>query len=930
MRPLRGGFSVAGVGHHLTPPIETLEARRLLVAQPAGPVGGVIDVDTEWLDTTAIYTQVDDLSIVNGATLIIGPGVTLRSDSTGHAFVVDGGSLSADDADLDAFFTFKNTANIDIRASLLTGSLDIRGGKTFPDGTPNPATFAMAGNELDLPLIRLHPERVPDVVRPNTLIGLDEVKLYPETIHVDTAFPALPGPATYDVAYDFVYVDSGTLTFEPGVNAVRSISPGDLFFSIGSNATFLADEVLIDGRIWIQPGTTGHLLNSEIRREMLLQQSDPAAFVIAGTTFQSRPRVNANYVTDLANHNTLSTPSLLIDSGTIRQDVTWPRLGTGQSTYAFYGTVSVTNGATLSIAPGNYLVEARHTASLQIGTPQTPGQIEARQVTFDASLVLNERGGGVLLNNAFNKQATFKTAPDVALTIEANSFQIAPSVSPEAPARLLGTDQGNSLPGIGVLSGVIDQSVTWPRFDTFDTYWVGGHISVLGEAKLTIEPGIIVEDGRDYRIYIGTNNFDYLTETNGAIVADGVDFRLDVHLHPNASGSITNSTFGKTIYLELDGDDLFTFDANTIGSKAVVSPGSAQHLPGNVFTSDEPIYLDRDTFNRPVTDTVTLPALPDGRAYEFVSGMPVYSGGHVIVEDGVVVKNDSFFIAYGGQITATGVTFIDTFVNLVDGGFGSITDSRFVGFPSNLSIAFAASAPGDFTFTGNFLEVAGVDLGGDPADTFDLRGNNWNTVNLNEIERRIRHYIDDRSRPLALFDPPAARTPTSGPGLTRSELRRTPDAVVNFDFANLDPASVEASDLVARNLSSNRTLSTGDFELTIVPDGAGHRLSFAYVGDGLLPIGWYRFTIPAGSVTGAAGNPLLSDATFTARFLPGDANLDGKVDLADFVILRGNFSTANRLFYEADFNGDGRVDLEDFVLLRNHFGIDLGNQPPAS
>ena len=53
--------------------------------------------------------------------------------------------------------------------------------------------------------------------------------------------------------------------------------------------------------------------------------------------------------------------------------------------------------------------------------------------------------------------------------------------------------------------------------------------------------------------------------------------------------------------------------------------------------------------------------------------------------------------------------------------------------------------------------------------------------------------------------------------------------------------------------------------------------------------------------------------------LQGDANLDGTVDLSDFVILRNNFGSGS-LFSQGDFNGDGQVDLADFVILRNNFG----------
>jgi hypothetical protein len=54
--------------------------------------------------------------------------------------------------------------------------------------------------------------------------------------------------------------------------------------------------------------------------------------------------------------------------------------------------------------------------------------------------------------------------------------------------------------------------------------------------------------------------------------------------------------------------------------------------------------------------------------------------------------------------------------------------------------------------------------------------------------------------------------------------------------------------------------------------------------------------------------------------LPGDATLDGVVDLADFNVLRNNFGSDFQYFTTGDFDGDGLVNLADFNLLRNHFG----------
>ena len=54
----------------------------------------------------------------------------------------------------------------------------------------------------------------------------------------------------------------------------------------------------------------------------------------------------------------------------------------------------------------------------------------------------------------------------------------------------------------------------------------------------------------------------------------------------------------------------------------------------------------------------------------------------------------------------------------------------------------------------------------------------------------------------------------------------------------------------------------------------------------------------------------------------GDADMDGDVDLDDFVILKSNFGmTVGATRAMGDFDGDGGVSLDDFVILKNHFGV---------
>lgn len=53
---------------------------------------------------------------------------------------------------------------------------------------------------------------------------------------------------------------------------------------------------------------------------------------------------------------------------------------------------------------------------------------------------------------------------------------------------------------------------------------------------------------------------------------------------------------------------------------------------------------------------------------------------------------------------------------------------------------------------------------------------------------------------------------------------------------------------------------------------------------------------------------------------PGDANLDGIVSFADFLILSSNFGKTDAAFADGDFDGNGVIEFIDFLILSNNFG----------
>ena len=66
-----------------------------------------------------------------------------------------------------------------------------------------------------------------------------------------------------------------------------------------------------------------------------------------------------------------------------------------------------------------------------------------------------------------------------------------------------------------------------------------------------------------------------------------------------------------------------------------------------------------------------------------------------------------------------------------------------------------------------------------------------------------------------------------------------------------------------------------------------------------------------------AGSPKF-DSVVSTLVPAGDANLDGKVDFADFQSLAANYGLSGKFWRQGDFNQDGRVDSSDLNVLVGH------------
>jgi ELWxxDGT repeat protein len=154
------------------------------------------------------------------------------------------------------------------------------------------------------------------------------------------------------------------------------------------------------------------------------------------------------------------------------------------------------------------------------------------------------------------------------------------------------------------------------------------------------------------------------------------------------------------------------------------------------------------------------------------------------------------------------------------------------------------------------------------------------------------------------------------------DVARGPSLTLTFseDVA----ATMSATDLVIRDLATGQVVPADRVALTY---NAGTTAVFSFAG---LPDGNFRATLPAGSVSDVAGNPLAADVMLDFFSLAGDANRDRTVDFNDLVKLAQNYNTTGKTWADGDFTGDGSVDFNDLVILAQRYNTSLPAPGPTA
>jgi hypothetical protein len=146
-----------------------------------------------------------------------------------------------------------------------------------------------------------------------------------------------------------------------------------------------------------------------------------------------------------------------------------------------------------------------------------------------------------------------------------------------------------------------------------------------------------------------------------------------------------------------------------------------------------------------------------------------------------------------------------------------------------------------------------------------------------------------------------------------NHLYQTSSNKLSFAFSEDVSASLAAADLSVQTVPPGASVSVTGFSYDTSTNVATFTLNTS------LADGNYRATLPAGSVTDAAGNPLASDVSLDFFLLGGDANHDARVDVRDLYALATNWQGSGKIFSQGDFNYDGKVDVVDLTILARNW-----------
>lgn len=696
-------------------------------------IGGDISVNTNWTTSGDEYVLVSPISVINGATLTIGNGVTVRPQNAGNTlsignFLNSPGRIQANTGSMiSADVILRGTSDGTMQGALVTGSLDYHRG----------SGVNLVNNSLRGP-VTIDPQRVPVLAGQTFPIG-STIAIYPNSIvNGDTTWTKFPNVVGYQVLFaassQVAVTSNATLTIDSGleVELGQTLAIGQgAALSIGSNVTFAGAAISVAGTINSRPTGTapnvfgggidllnnaqGTLTNNVINGPF--GYNDNTQVILSGpaanafNTLNGQVTIAPERVGVLAGQVFPTGTTINIYAGSVMNtSATWTKFPnvTGYIVQGSGGTqLAVGNNAVLTIDDDlaitlNEPLVIDPSARLVLGdgitvdgsTITVDGRITSTGNRIDNRLELNDTADGSLQSNLINGPLDFRTGTQVTLITNTLNGQVRTS------GRRTEVFAGQTFPAATVIQvfsdSVVNGDTTWTKYPNVVGYQVlagptftvdnGATLTIENDLTITLNTGMFISVGATLQLGTGTGDNNITVNGGGIGVLGTINSKGAVF--SSAIGFFGGGFFSAGGTLE---DNIFagSFDYyagapvnlinNTINGQITCLPNRVPKFAGQNLPAGAIIRISNNDNVNPMvlTSNVTWPKYPNLAGYRVLvtPGTLFTIGGNatLTLDDGLALQLDEpMFVDVGARFNVGGGTNITGGALTVSGALNSV------------------------------------------------------------------------------------------------------------------------------------------------------------------------------------------------------------------------------------------------------------------
>ncbi len=320
--------------------------------------------------------------------------------------------------------------------------------------------------------------------------------------------------------------------------------------------------------------------------------------------------------------------------------------------YVISGDIDVNSFSTLTIAPGVTILAAEETSVLDIASDGSQSCLIADGSIFNAPVNFRSLAFANVSNSVINSRWVADPSNPTFFDLNNNQF----NASPVVQATYVPFLDGNTFaPGTAVgIQGDITRDTTWSA-DISAEYVLDETVEVLRFQTLEIGQGVTVS----------SNQASLIVEAAGELLADEVDFLVELQLEDGSRGSVTGSVFERT--LEDSSNTVeFTISGNTFQFAPRLLATNIETLTDNILASEMVIGVIPTN----IRSSIEWPALENVLGYDLQGDISILANGNLQISPDTTIFGsvfDELRVSDGAELVATDVEF---FASVVVSPFG--------------------------------------------------------------------------------------------------------------------------------------------------------------------------------------------------------------------------------------------------------------------